>query len=66
MGGRLVELLTVDMGKRRSDSSALTAQLTVWGRKDRERRATMMTDKCVEMVKSFKCIYVRRDIFNLT
>lgn len=68
MGGRLVEMLTVDIGKGCSDSSALTVQLCVCGEggRDKERRANTMTDKCVLMVKSFKCIYVREDTFNLT
>lgn len=61
MGGRLVEMLTGDGGKRCSHSSAITFQ----GGGDKERRAATLTDKCLLMLKSFKWIYVRGDAFNL-
>lgn len=49
MGGRLVEIQVVDLGKRSSDSSAIAMQ---WGvqsqRREEEKEVSMMTDKCMK------------------
>lgn len=58
MGGRLVESLAVDLGKRSSDSSAIAMQRGVQRQKEREkktkkRRVVMMTRQVHESIKQF-------------
>lgn len=57
MGGRLVESLAVDLGKRSSDSSAIAMQWSVQKQEEREEDKKVGSHGLIQARKSIKLFY---------